>query len=104
MEVFSMPLFDSYRVAHFSKHPTFEARIDCLSAASTIGVLLFVKEDVTLPANTNATPPVAHFPASQLNEVITTLRYEKPLQFTMTAANLVGTVGTLNEPIGEEEV
>jgi hypothetical protein len=102
MEVVSMAFFDSYVVNHLSG-ATFEANIRCLSAGSAIADLKFIKDGVALPANASGPPATVHFPISRFNEVIDTLRYEKPLQFKF--AQLIGQVGTgaASEPVGEEE-
>lgn len=98
-----MPAVDSYIVTHLSKHPTVEATITCRGAGSNVGTLHFHKDGAALPTNVPGPPPLVHFPASRFNDVINTLRYEKPLQFNFTPGNLIGTVGTGVEPVGEEE-
>ena len=97
-----MPAFDIYVVTHLSKHPTVDATITCISGGSAVGILRFIKDDVPLPANIPGSAPTVHFPISQFNDVITTLRYEKPLQFNLSPQG-IATVGTGREPIGEEE-
>jgi hypothetical protein len=91
-----------YEVSHFSEHPTIAAVITCLNNGSRVAFLTFMNDGVPLPANTGA-PINLHFPVSQLNNVITTLRYEKPLQLDLLPT-LVGTVSTPSlEPVGEQE-
>ncbi|MGH3899080.1 MAG: hypothetical protein ACRDTA_12710 [Pseudonocardiaceae bacterium] len=99
-----MASFDFYVVNHLSKHPTVDATITCIGEGATVGTLHFIKDGVALPANLGGPPPRIHFPVSQFNDVITTLRYEKPLAFNFTAGNGIGTVGTAaREPVGEQE-
>jgi hypothetical protein len=93
-----------YEVTHFSEHPTIAAVITCLNVGSRVAFLTFMNDGVPLPANTiGPGTPNIHFPVSQLNNVITTLRYEKPLQVDLPST-LIGTVGTASlEPVGEQE-
>ena len=42
-------------------------------------------------------------PTSRFNEVIATLRYEKPLYLTLDTTLNVGWLGTSAEPVGEQE-
>src|SRR5436305_3778 len=99
-----MHFFDTYAIVHLSNHPTFDAQIACYSKDDIVGVLVFVKGGIhPLPANENGTPPTVYFPASRFNDVITTLRYEKPVMFNFNTENLVGTVETGREPVGEQE-
>jgi hypothetical protein len=99
-----MAALDFYVVNHLSKHPTVDATITCVGAGATVGTLHFIKDGVALPANVPGPPPRVHFPISQFNDVITTLRYEKPLVFNFTPSNGIGTVGTsTREPVGEQE-
>jgi hypothetical protein len=99
-----MASFDLYVVNHLSKHPTVDATITCISGSSAVGVLRFIKDGVALPANVGGPAPTVHFPVSQFNDVVATLRYEKPLAFNFTDSSGVGTVGTATrEPVGEQE-
>lgn len=98
-----MASFDFYVVNHLSEHPTVDAQITCVGAGATVGILNFIKDGVALPANVGGPPPVVAFPIRQFNDVITTLRYEKPLAFNFNGSNKIGTVGTGREPIGEQE-
>lgn len=98
-----MAAFDIYVVTHLSKHPTVDATITCISGGDAVGVLHFIKDGVALPENVPGPPPTVRFPVSQFDDVITTLRYEKPLQFNFNPSNKIGTVGTGREPVGEEE-
>jgi hypothetical protein len=96
--------FDFYAVTHFSEHPSIDAQITCFATGGAIvGILNFIKDGTTLPANVGSSPPVINFPVRQFNDVVTTLRYEKPLVFNLNIGNKIGTVGTAREPVGEQE-
>jgi hypothetical protein len=98
-----MASFDFYVVNHLSEHPSVDAQITCVGAGATVGILNFIKDGLSLPANVGGPPPVVAFPIRQFNDVITTLRYEKPLAFNLNPGNKIGTVGTGREPVGEQE-
>jgi hypothetical protein len=98
-----MASFDFYVVNHLSEHPSVDAQITCIGAGVNVGILNFIKDGLALPANIGGPPPVVNFPIRQFNDVITTLRYEKPLAFNFSPGNKIGTVGTVREPVGEQE-
>lgn len=98
-----MASFDFYAVNHFSEHPTVDAQITCFSAGVIVGTLNFIKDGIALPANVVGPPPTVHFPVREFNDVVTTLRYEKPLAFNFNNSSKIGTVGTAREPVGEQE-
>ena len=99
-----MASVDSYVVNHLSKHPTVDATITCRGAGAVVVTLHFIKDGVALPPNVGGPPPRVYFPVSRFNDVITTLRYEKPLVFNFNTANGIGTFGTsTQEPVGEQE-
>ena len=80
-----------------------EARIRCYDGDRHLGDISF-QPDGTVRANRMvAGRPELHFPLSQYNDVITTLRYEKPLHLMINTTALYGYVSTEKEPVGEEE-
>jgi hypothetical protein len=69
-----------------------------------IGRIIFFKDNVPLPPNVNlGYGPEIHFPLSRYNEIVSTLRQEKPLYLWFDTSTLVGSVATEKEPVGEEE-
>jgi hypothetical protein len=99
-----MAFFDFYAINHLSEHPSVDAQITCFGAGGAIvGTLNFIKDGVALPANVPGPPPIVAFPIRQFNDVVTTLRYEKPLAFNFNSSTKIGTVGTAREPVGEQE-
>ena len=96
--------FDSYKVWYYSGHP-YEALVYCSQGGSYVGRIVFFKDDSPIPPNVNYTSgPSIHYPLSRFNDIISILRYEKPLYLFLNLANLIGIVATAEqEPVGEEE-
>ena len=96
--------FDSYKYWYYSGHP-YEALIYCSQAGNYVGRIVFFNDDAAIPPNANYTSgPSIHFPLSRFNDIITMLRYEKPLYLFLNLNNLIGIVATADaEPVGEEE-
>ncbi|MCE6998435.1 hypothetical protein LZG04_27075 [Saccharothrix sp. S26] len=99
-----MVAIETYTVTHFSHHP-YAAQINCFDVNKKhVGTVTFYADDVALPPNAAASPPIINFAVSRLAEVIGTLRYEKPVEFSFNPANLIGSVGTSGlEAVGEQE-
>ena len=96
--------FDSYRIWYYSGHP-YEALIYCYKAGAFVGRMVFFSESAAVPPNSNAggTPSI-HYKLSRFDDVVTILRYEKPLYLFLNLDNLIGTLATNDlEPAGEEE-
>lgn len=96
--------FESYRIWYYSGHP-YEALVYCYQAGAYVGRIVFFKDAASTPPNANfASGPSIHYPLSRFNDVITMLRYEKPLYLFLNLDNLIGIVATNDlEPTGEEE-
>ncbi len=92
--------FDQYRLQYYSG----QAYIECWKGPVCVGNIVFVKETLPLPANKFANNALAiYYPLSRFNDVVTILRYEKPLYLWFNPDNLLGCVSTTKEPIGEQE-
>jgi len=99
--------FDRYVVYHISGTPSggypFAAEIDCFSKAKRAGAIYFA-DSGALPAPTLTINGIyLYMPTSRFNEVIATLRYEKPLYLALDTTLNVGWLGTSAEPVGEQE-
>ena len=99
-------LIESYHLYHYSGG-TLEACIRCYDAnLQLVGLLNFRKDDVELPENsqTSSGTIFLQYPISRINEIVNTLRYEKPVRFFFKSDSKLGSVGTgTREEIGEEE-
>ena len=98
--------FDNYEIYHFSGGSA-AVHIMCFQGTSLhnrVGSILFYPDDAALPANQNRSyGPKLYFPLSRFDEVIATLRQEKPLYLRLDLDTLVGIVATPErEPVGEE--
>lgn len=96
--------FDSYKVFYYTGGSV-ESMIHCYQGATYAGRIVFYKDDTSIPANANYYfGPSIHYPLSQFNDLISILRYEKPLFLSLNTSTLQGFVGTSEkEPVGEEE-
>jgi hypothetical protein len=102
--------FDNYSL-HYYGGVTLQnngpgADIDCFAGTTRIGSIRFFKDDVIMPANAVGSDGtvVLYYEMSRYNDVVTTLRYEKPLHLVVNPATGFGYVGSGEmEPVGEEE-
>ena len=109
--------FDSYSIRIFGGAEGRVAMILCYQGGSFAGRIDFYPDGAALPddylwhPNPSQEYVVLHMPMSRFDAVITTLRYEKPLQLYSYANREIGasTPGdgylttTTKEPVGEEE-
>ena len=99
--------FDTYRIYHYNVDNTYgqTAVVNCYSGSSYKGSLYFYKDGVTPPASSKSASGYLYlrFNQNQFNDIITTLREEKPLTMGFNDVNLWGWVSTSQEPVGEEE-
>jgi hypothetical protein len=97
--------FDRYKIWYSSGHP-YEAHIYCYKVKSYRGRIVFFKDNSVVPPNHMAFKkcPSIHYKLSQFNDIISILRYEKPLYLFLNLDNMVGLLSTEEyEPVGEEE-
>jgi len=96
--------FDAYKVWYYSGHP-YEALVYCYQGSIYVGRIVFFKDESQIPSNANySSGPSIHYPLSRFNNIISILRYEKPLYLFLNLDNLIGILATAEqEPVGEEE-
>jgi hypothetical protein len=96
---------DSYRCFYLTSGYDYEAKINCYKNNKLVGEIRFYKDDFNIPvSNIQDGILKINFPISRFNDVITILRYEKPLYIVVnTQHNFGGVANTSKEPIGEEE-
>ena len=98
--------FDEYKIIHWSNYEDELARINCYLSGGLVGILYFSdNENSELPRMVNRTIHLM-FPENQLHEIITTLRYEKPLFLFYNDSDsppFGGVKTSAHEPVGEEE-
>jgi hypothetical protein len=100
--------FDSYQFGYVSDSgfsgTVNAAEINCFKSNVFIGRLVFIKEGKAMPPNTlNSGFPYIYYPLSSFGDVITALRYEKPLSLYVDSDNHIGAITTGSEPVGEQE-
>jgi len=82
----------------------YRAMVNCFKANTYVGGMRFLAESVPLPTNTGTASSIElHYPLSRFNDIVTILRYEKPLYLFFYTDSLVGMLSTTSEPIGEQE-
>ena len=92
--------FDQYRLQYYSE----QAYIECWKGGVPAGTIVFQKDGVPLPPNELVNNRIVlYYLLSRFNEVISILRHEKPLYLWLNPNNLMGSVSTTLEPIGEQE-
>ena len=103
--------FDEYRLkyGHNDTDDT-AALVACYKDSVLVGLIQFVKEGVEdsghrVVREDSESPeiPLLRFSISQFDDVITTLRYEKPLIIEIDTNSGYGGIRTTMEPVGEEE-
>ena len=97
--------FDSYRVFYNSESESAEALIQCFNGAQIVGQIMFYKDGSKHPLNKTKNGIIGlYYPISRFNDIITILRYEKPLHLAFETDSRRGHIGTItSEPTGEEE-
>ncbi len=98
--------FDSYRVFIYSQFETIDAIIQFTSQGKGVGQITFKTEGAVLGTNNVNQEGFIHlyYPISKFNDIVNTLRYEKPLAINLQTDNGIGSIFTLEyEPEGEQE-
>lgn len=94
--------FDNYIIYHHQENGNAEkAVITCFMGDRTVGFIKFV--DGTTP-DAELLPNGSlqlYFAFNRLNEIINTIRYEKPLYLSIYGTK--GVLSTVHEPVGEQE-
>lgn len=99
--------FNEYKIFYYTDRPfaPFQAMIYCYHETEYVGRIVFYP-DGQVPMSHQAS---LHFPFGRFNDVVTMLRYEKPLFMhwdSYTDGEKVvewGTISTMKEPTGEQE-
>ena len=100
--------FDHYGIIYFSNKNQMEtARIICLLNETNPVNFYFIKEqEPVLPPNYGSQNETIqlYFKMSQFNDIISILRYEKPLKIVYNTEQKWGFIATgSHEPVGEQE-
>lgn len=103
--------FDEYRLKYgHSETDETAALLACYKTSVLVGLVQFVKEgrDVLGHKLVREGPdsqeiPLLRFSISRFGDVITTMRYEKPLFIEFDDETMYGGIRTTMEPVGEEE-
>ena len=100
-------LIDRYWIYHYPASEPNSAYILCYGYGSSgpDAHLRFVRDGVDIPDNICSAEGVVflNFSAYQFQEVIETLRRERPVSISWTERNKRGKIHTGREPVGEEE-
>ena len=94
--------FDNYIVYH-EEQPGLDQKvvINCFMGDKTVGYIAFIKGTLPSPEVLHTGALRLYFPFERFNEIMTTLRYEKPLYMSIYGDKSV--VSTVHEPVGEQE-
>jgi len=99
--------FDTYRVYLYNSDNTYGQTgvINCYQGSTFRGSLYFYKDGASIPASSKTASGYLYlrFSEKQFNDIMTTLREEKPLNMGFNDGNKWGWVSTSQEPVGEEE-
>jgi len=96
--------FDAYRIWHGTGTST-DVHIRCIHGNTTVGNIYFKPDGTNMPSNSRTSRGVLnlYYSISRFNEIITTLRYEKPLWIWFDTDTKWGYIATAQESTGEEE-
>ena len=94
--------FDSYIIYHEQEegNPRLVV-VNCFDGTQLIGAIKFYKGKVPHPEILSDKTIILNFPADRIQEILTTLRYEKPLFLSFKQGKAM--LGTIKEPVGEQE-
>ena len=102
--------FDRYTIHYIagkalqSKEPG--ADISCYSGNNLVGLIRFFSDSTIIPENQRSADGTIslYYEMSRFNDVVTLLRYEKPLFLFITTGTKYGYIGCGQlEPVGEQE-
>jgi hypothetical protein len=94
--------FDQYILYHENDpNSNIIATVHCFFGESSVGYIRFYKGEVPEPEVLSGGLLEISFGAERMQEVITTLRYEKPLFISAQGQKAI--VSTVREPVGEQE-
>ena len=92
--------FDSYFIVYSTSGG---ATIYCEAIKKRVGTINFVREDEPIPkSNIKGEERNLYFPISRFNDIISIIRYEKPLTLNVYDTG-AGYLSTITEPVGEQE-
>ena len=99
--------FDRYVLYHISgaagtvPYPT---QIDCFVGTTRAGIIYFKDSDPIPPPKLTINGIYLYLPTTRLDEILATLRYEKPLHLSIDTTTTHGWLSTsVAEPVGEQE-
>ncbi len=98
--------FDRYVLRYNTAEKDLVANIECYSRQMFAGRILFISvntQDIPPNKASGNKYPFLFFYASQFNDIINILRYEKPLYLMLNTDTLNGYLSTSLEEIGEQE-
>lgn len=94
--------FDNYIIYHEEQEGKPEkAVITCFYEGRTVGFITFYDGEVPEPEVLSSGIIKLCYPIGRINELIQTIRYEKPLYISLYGNKSV--VSTVREPVGEQE-
>lgn len=100
--------FDSYQIEYYTPSPTVitQAIIRCFKGSTKVGNIFFNPNGTAIPPSTVGSDGTItfYYEISRFNDVISILRYEKPLGLRFISANTFASIYTgSNEAVGEQE-
>ncbi|MBZ5723297.1 MAG: hypothetical protein LAO03_23420 [Acidobacteriia bacterium] len=97
--------FDTYRLYYYTAPQYYwGALVDLMNKGTWAGRLMFIREGFPIPANAPlGGVPVLNYPMNRFEDIMSILRYEKPLYVILNEANGIGHIATSDEPVGELE-
>ena len=103
MDQISKP-FDSYIISYVTGYPH-DCVVTCFNGDAYAGRLIFYKPNVELPPNVMFNDaPSLHYHTTHFDNIITLMRYEKPLMlFFVPTSKTGGVITSEREPVGEQE-
>jgi len=97
--------FDRYLLSYKADEGNLFATLACYTSSpwEYVGRMVFYSGNIPPNTTTGDNLPSLHFHASQFNDIINILRYEKPLFLRMNTGSLTGDLATSSEEIGEQD-
>lgn len=99
-------LVTEYKVSAKANRSAYMVQVNCYRHGQEVGTLHFEQNRTVGEASISGGSPraVLRYPLEMFGPVMDILRNEKPILLTLNSSHTSGTIGTMGEEVGEQEL